>query len=467
MISEGDIQTIEAAKRYASPLDVLWPHQRAWLNDNSRFKIGMMARQIAGKSFTTAMEATRDCLLHKTTWVCLSRGERQALEWMEKVKMHVEAFQVALAGYEEQRGGVKEALLKVAEARFANGSRIIALPANPDTARGYSANLLLDEFALHEDPDGIWRAIYPSIGNPLKGQFKIRIISTPNGLTNKFAQLWNEEKTWSRHKFTATDAIECGLLSQAGADELREGFNDPEGWAQEYECEFMDSSIVLLPYELIASCESAEASTASRLADYSDHGGIFIGWDFARVKDLSVPWIAKQVGDVLQTVEVIEMRAMSTPDQISLMRERLRVARRVSIDYTGPGIGLGDLLVKEFGEWNPDQHQFGKIELVTFTNTIKLELFPALRVAFEQKRVRVPVNRAIREDLHSMQRVSTPSGNITYRAPRSDDGHADRCNALALALRAAKAGNTQQGRFIVAESPRYRAVMDRAERSVE
>ena len=63
-----------------------------------------------------------------------------------------------------------QALLKTAEIEFPGGSRIIAIPANPNTARGYSANLTLDEFAFHEQPDAIWRAIYPSISNPLKGR---------------------------------------------------------------------------------------------------------------------------------------------------------------------------------------------------------------------------------------------------------------------------------------------------------
>jgi len=53
----------------------------------------------------------------------------------------------------------------------------------------------------------------------------------------------------------------------------------------------------------------------------------------------------------------------------------------------------------------------------------------------------VPVARAIREDLHSINRVSTPTGQVTYRAPHSPDGHADRCTALALALRAAEQGH--------------------------
>lgn len=424
------------ARQSISPLDSLLPYQRRWIDDAARFKIGLMARQ-TGKSWTSALEAVRDCHERKTTWVCLSAGERQALEWMLKAREHVEAFAVALAGYEEQRDSA-EALLKQAEVIFPNGSRLLAIPANPATARGYSASLVLDEFAHHEDPDGIWRAIYPSISNPLKGQFKIRVVSTPNGLGNKFADLWHKAEGWSKHRVDIHDAVKAGL--PVDVEELRRGLDDPEGWAQEYECAFLDAAAVLLPYELITACESAEATTVVAPEWWGVARPIYIGWDFARKRDLSVLWVNELVGDVAHTREVIELRGMSTPDQIDAAQAKLERARRVAVDYTGPGIGLGDELVKRFGEWKPDQDRFGKIELVTFTQNEKLKLFPALRVAFEKHLVRVPVNRSIREDLHSMQRVVTANGNVTYRAPHTVDGHADRCTALALALRAAGTG---------------------------
>jgi phage FluMu gp28-like protein len=418
-----------------SPLASLLKYQTQWINDDARFKIGLMARQ-TGKSWTSALEAVRDCCERKTTWVCLSAGERQALEWMLKAREHVEAFKVALAGYEESRDS-SEALLKQAEIRWPNGSRLLAIPANPDTARGYSANLLLDEFAFHEDPDRIWRAIYPSISNPLKGIFKIRVVSTPNGMGNKFADLWHKAEGWSKHRVDIYDAQKAGL--PVDIEELKRGLDDAEGWAQEYECQFLDAAAVLLPYELIASCESTEATTIVAPEFYETKRPLFIGWDFARKRDLSVPWVSELVGDVLHTREVVELRGMSTPDQVSVMRERIKHSQRVAVDYTGPGIGLGDLLVKEFGEYNPTRHLYGKIELVTFTNAEKLKLFPALRVAFERARVRVPVSRVIREDLHAMQRVVTAQGNVSYRAPHTSDGHSDRCTALALCLRAASA----------------------------
>ena len=446
-----------------TPLSGLLPYQRAWIDDAARFKIGLMARQ-TGKSWTSALEAVRDCHERKTTWVCLSAGERQALEWMLKAREHVEAFKVALAGVEETRDGA-ETLLKQAEFRFANGSRLIAIPANPATARGYSANLLLDEFAFHENPDQIWRAIYPTISNPLKGIYKLRVVSTPNGLGNKFADLWTKGEKWSKHHVDIYEAVKAGLPLDIA--ELRDGLNDPEGWAQEYECLFLDAAAVLLPYELIASCESAEATTTISPEWWTSGArrSIFIGWDFARKRDLSVAWCSEMVGDVLHTREVVEMRGVSTPDQVDRMAHRIQKAHRVCVDYTGPGIGLGDELVKRFGEYKPADHKFGKVELVTFTGSMKLELFPALRVAFEKQRVRVPVNREVREDLHSMQRVTGPTGNVTYRAPHTVDGHADRCTGLALCRRAASFGGVS-GRFVVPNGRRAHALAQRKERAL-
>jgi phage FluMu gp28-like protein len=42
----------------------------------------------------------------------------------------------------------------------------------------------------------------------------------------------------------------------------------------------------------------------------------------------------------------------------------------------------------------------------------------------------------VREDLHAMQQVVT-NGQYNYWAPRTREGHSDRCTALALAVRAA------------------------------
>jgi phage FluMu gp28-like protein len=242
--------------------------------------------------------------------------------------------------------------------------------------------------------------------------------------------------TWSCHFVDIHMAAKDGL--PVNVEELRTALDDPEGWAQEFECQFLDTQAVLLPYELLAACESLEATAAVAPEFWNTRPSfpMVMGIDFGRHRDLSVAWSLAQLGDVQQTVEVLELDRMSTPAQVELFRPRIRQARRVCLDYTGAGIGLGDYLVKEFGEWNPSQHKFGKIELCAFSNSLKVEIFSKLRMAFERRGLRVPVNRTIREDLHLINRVTSPSGQITYRAAHTPDGHADRCTALALAVRA-------------------------------
>ena len=453
------------------PRNLLKPYQRRWADDTSRWKFGLMARQ-TGKDFCSAEEGVRDCFMHeknggKTTWLIAAPSERQSIESLTKWKEWTEAYKLAEADILEERFGGPETLLKSVTIVFPRGSRVIAVPGRPDTVRGYSANVLLTEFAFFENPEATWRAIVPAVTNPLRGGVKkVRLITTPNGIGNKAHEIWSknyqpwintdehgsdaEEKNpirvhpcpsvvktpWSCHFVDIYTAVKEGL--PLDIEELKAAVDDPEGWAQEFECQFLDVQAVLLPYELIASCESVEA-TATVPAEYWQaklQFSIDMGIDFGRRHDLTVCWSNAQLGDVAQTIEVLELAKMSTPEQIAILRPRLKWARRVCLDYTGAGIGMGDYLAKEFKEWKPTENKYGKIELITFSNTLKVEIFSKLRMAFEKQSVRVPISRLVREDLHSVNRVTTASGGVTYRAPHSADGHADRCTALALALRA-------------------------------
>jgi phage FluMu gp28-like protein len=127
----------------------LYAYQKRWIEDASRFKIGMQARQ-TGKTFGTTLELVRDCLQAEAAgkwarWVILSRGERQAKEAMEEgVKRHAQAMSVAIKALDSEYRS-EAGVYKQHEVILPGGSRITALPANPDTARGFSANVFLDE----------------------------------------------------------------------------------------------------------------------------------------------------------------------------------------------------------------------------------------------------------------------------------------------------------------------------------
>ena len=213
---------------------------------------------------------------------------------------------------------------------------------------------------------------------------KLRIISTPSGHGNLFHKLWSdaEARGFRAHKVTIHEAVAQGL--PLNVDQLKSGLVHPEAWAQEYECQFIDQTSVLLPYALIEQCESPDATeTAFDLSRAT--GEIFVGIDFGRKHDLTACWILERLGQELWTRELLTLERMSTPQQAEILLPRLQRARRVCLDYTGSGVGLGDLLTAQLGT-----APHGRVELCNFTTGLKDELFPKLRAALEARKYLAP-----------------------------------------------------------------------------
>jgi len=75
------------------------------------------------------------------------------------------------------------------EIHLASGTKIISLPSNPSTVRGYSAEVFLDEFGVlsRKDSEEMWAALLPSL---TKG-WNMTVVSTPRGKNNLFYDLCN------------------------------------------------------------------------------------------------------------------------------------------------------------------------------------------------------------------------------------------------------------------------------------
>ena len=117
------------------------------------------------------------------TSIVLSRGERQAKQFIEEsVAPHVRALGIIARFISAE---IPETSIYKQEVQLGNGSNIIALPANPETARSYEGDVTLDEFAFHKDA----RKIYEAIGPSITRGFDISIISTPNGQQGVFHEL--------------------------------------------------------------------------------------------------------------------------------------------------------------------------------------------------------------------------------------------------------------------------------------
>ncbi len=424
-----------------SPRLILLPYQQRWMNDQAQKKIWLASRQI-GKSFALSMEAVVEGLERKCNNLVLSSSERQSREVMQKVYSHLRVLRVVSEDIIFDDGASRE------EVKLPNGSRIISLPANPDTVRGFSGNVFLDEFAFHKDADAIWRAMYPTV---TRG-YKIRVCSTANGKSNMFYRLWSEGG-FSRHETSVYEAKAAGL--EVDIEALRRGIADPDAWAQEYECRFVDEATAFITYEMIQACEDENATKELAKGDGGGFGDFYLGMDVARKGDLTIFWLWEKVGDVFWTRTVKEMR--NTPFAVQrdflygLLKgfspsplegggwERMRI-RRACIDSTGLGAQLAEEAIDRFGP---------TVEAVLFTQKVKEDLAVTLRRKFEDRQVRIPADRDIREDFHSVRKFTTSAGNIRFDAERTDLGHADRFWAAALGVHA---GSTACGGIIEFET---------------
>ena len=402
--------------------------------DRSRFKLGRFARQ-TGKTFTTTLEIVDDVYEaeaqgRRSPWVILSRGERQAVEAMEEgVERHVKAYNFALGSiaredfdfYDDESGIRRRGLQLI----FPGKTKITAVPANPDTARGYSANMFFDEFAFHKDSRKIWAAAYPIIS----AGWKVRVTSTPNGKSNKFYDLaTTNDPLWSQHIVDIYRAIAEGLPRDA--DELKRGLQDDDIWAQEYELQWLDEASAWLSYDLINACEHDHAG----MPEHYTGGPCFVGVDIAARNDLFVIWVFEQVGDVLWQREIIAQRRISFAEQDALLADVFQryFVLRCCMDQTG----MGEKPVEDAQR----RHGSTRVEGVLFTGPNKLHLATLGKQAFEDRKVRIEMgNEVLRSDLHKLRKETTLTGQPRFVADSDSAGHTDRAWACFLALNAAGA----------------------------
>lgn len=461
------------------PVVKLTLYQQRWVQDKSRFKIGKWSRQ-AGKSFATSLEAVIDCFENAgTTWVFLSAGERQSKELMRTAAIHARAINLAISEVEDTFKGEDKTEYKQLEILFPNGSRIIGLPANPSTARGHSANILLDEFGFHKDSREIWKALFPTV---TRG-YKIRIISTPQGKKNKFYELWTaktlqqydgtehvhigERGGYSKHNVTIDQAVSMGLdlFDEEGnrieTEDLRIALNDDEAWHQEYLVEFLDETTAWLPYDLIETVEDvrlvAEPTWVTRLVaeailhhqeykhlesppafspawlfdELQITGDLYLGFDVARHRDLSIIWVDEKRGEIYCTLAAVSLKKQPFGVQRNVLFSLMKLPRmrRTCIDRTGIGEDMAERALELFGS--------SRVEGIQFTSAAKEVLAHGIKKSFEDQRDRIPADQTIRQSLHSVKKTTTDTGHFRFDAERTDlVGHADHFWAKALAVSA-------------------------------
>ena len=416
------------------PALALLAYQKRAVQCAARFTWNCWARQ-TGKSFTFSLRCVLRGLLRRRDQIILSAGERQSREVMEKVRQHCQALKSVFVA--AALGESVDVATRGLETRLPNGARIIALPANPMTARGFTGDVFLDEFAMHRDAEAIWAALLPTL---LRGDGHLDVASTPLGRGNMFERLQGNER-FRRSTLTLADAIAHGL--EADADSMRAAIDDERIWRQEFCCEFLDERSSLMPYELIRSCQDSgiAADIDARLISHRGED-VYAGVDVGRLRDATAIWLWRRAGDGYVTAGVRVMRGAPFGEQETAMAEILSMpaVRHCCIDATGLGLHLAERLAEQFGSH--------RVEGVVFTAGLKAEMAGALRVLAERGLLRIPCDADIASDWHSISRTTSAAGHGRYEADRSRGGHGDRFWAAALGLYASRGGGPADAGFV-------------------
>ncbi|MGB8352638.1 MAG: terminase family protein [Chthoniobacteraceae bacterium] len=365
--------------------------------------------------------------------------------------------------------------------------RIKVLAANPRTARGFSGDLIMDEFAFHEDSRAIWEAAEPIISS--NQDFELRIASTGNGKRNMFYQLCTDGR-YKVSRVTRADAHATGDLkiysSLDGREitpaEARAEALDKRAYDQNYECSFEDENMPLLTTGLINAAERCPWTACDRQAWSFEtlgriraaEGDIFLGQDFARSRDLSVQVVIEVAGALHRTLGILEMDSMRSPDQqrqLDLIAAMPRF-RRAALDMTGNGLGLYEYAAETHG-YSIEGVNFAATEPVTDRIQAEGRKAPTARVTeimatdllalFEDKTIEIPADPILRDDLRKPEKVVSSGGRVSIAASRDAAGHADRFWAYALAVRAAR-DNESNVPFLFKSCPRQ---TERAQRRRE
>ncbi|MDD3149928.1 MAG: hypothetical protein PHV68_03760, partial [Candidatus Gastranaerophilales bacterium] len=274
--------------------------------------------------------------------------------------------------------------------------------------------------------------------------FPLRIISTHNGQNCKYfkfvAAVKEGKLNWSLHTVTIYDAVAQELADkiigrkltdeerQAWIDEERANCGDDVTWAQEYCCIAVDEATAFLTYELIESCELDNIEKT--LEEIT--GDLYVGFDVGRKKDLSVITLLEKQEAInyIRRLKIMEKTKFKYQKETLFKCLSHRTFRRACIDATGLGMQLAEEAQDEFGR--------SRVEEITFTGPVKEELAYGLLRSMQDRNTRLPSQKEIREDLHSVKKTTTAAGNVRFDVEAdSTDGHADRFWSIALAVHAA------------------------------
>jgi len=483
-LSQDDVDRAgEVAKESLKnrPHVTLTEYQKLIVTIKRRFLAFMICRQ-GGKTFAATLRIVRKVLESVLQYYIFSRSERQSGNAVAQAAAHLRAIEKAL-GAKGKRIGSKPAYasqkLRYIHAdgseleyhrltiRLPSGARIIGLPASPDTTVGISGAMYCDEFALHRDSRAIYARLFPIVSR--RKEYEFLVTSTPRGVGNKFYEIMTSddyEDIFARIVIDIFAAIEQGLVlydydgnpikDDDGIEKLRKALKDPDAWDEEYLVKFIDDVLNLLTYELIGRCERlhnedgkpydilrmptdynpARTDLGHLLQPYLKGGDIYLGFDQARSKNLSVIWVDEDIEHELWQRALIVMQNKDFEFQEAVLWQFMKLdkLRKAGIDATGLGSRTAERTVTRFGERALAINFSGRLkDRKGESHQVKSLLARVILERHQDATDHYPVLDIIRDDFHRVKRKRGGSPDqFTYFADNDETGHADIFTAKAL-----------------------------------
>ena len=411
-----------------------------------------------GKTFTLAVKAVHQVVFRPgSTVLVLAPTRRQAGELLRRAFEFLKQLGITA----KSDGLCRPSLV------LPNGSRILGLPANPETVRGYSPQLVIvDEAAFC--PDDLEAALRPMMLNK-RSHRSLWLVSTPNGRRGMFYELWAQKTDARWHKFSRR-ADQCPWIKQEDLAYEHERLGAAR-YAQEYMCEFLENERALLTAGVIA--RAFDPHLIPLLEDRRWWLGAdtpqrcYVGLDLGQQRDRAalavveyLPRVTARLNPVTyERIKELEVRVrhvrrfelgtgyLEVVHQTVTLLRHGAFARGVTlvVDATGVGAPVIDLLRQALRGTDL------RVELapVVITGGLqvslgpsgsyhvpKWELIDALRHILESSRVKIASRSAqmetLRKELEGMERRVRHSGSVELSGKHQ--GSDDMVMALSLAL---------------------------------
>jgi len=181
----------------------------------------------AGKTTTTAIKALHKGMYAPGSLILLfSKAQRQSTELLAKIRANINTM-------ERPPGLMKET---ETELRLRNGSRIVSLPGDGDSIRGYSAPAMIIEDEAAFVTDELHEAFLPMLATT---NGELVLMSTPNGKRGHFYEAWHSrDEDWQRITITAD---KVSRISAAFLEKMKSKYG-PWKFQQEFFCKFVEAN---------------------------------------------------------------------------------------------------------------------------------------------------------------------------------------------------------------------------------